>query len=115
MLSLWEKLNVICSVDLLADYSDLISNRELEWDYTHVTYTYTNIYFFCNCTCSRVIYIKREKNSILLLLLCYKYLQIVEELEVAGGLRGLLDSLTEGHRTSPTLSPVSAAHSIEGS
>lgn len=30
VLSLWEKLNIIGTVDLLGDYSDLISNRELE-------------------------------------------------------------------------------------
>lgn len=36
VLSLWEKLNVICSVDLLGNYSDLISNRELKRDYTYM-------------------------------------------------------------------------------
>lgn len=43
------------------------------------------------------------------------YLQIIEELKVAGGLRGPLDSLTQSHRTGSTLSPVEAAHSVKGS
>lgn len=51
----------------------------------------------------------QNKNSV------YPYLQIIEELEVAGGLRGPLNSLTQGHCTSSTLSPVRAAHGIEGS
>jgi len=33
VLSLWEQLNVIRSVDLLGDYSNFISNRELERNY----------------------------------------------------------------------------------
>lgn len=43
------------------------------------------------------------------------YLQIIEELEVAGGLRGPLDSFTQGHCTGSTISPVGAAHSVKGS
>ncbi len=37
MLSCWEKLNIIGSVDLLGDYPNLISNRKLEriWKYAH--------------------------------------------------------------------------------
>lgn len=43
------------------------------------------------------------------------YLQIIEELEVAGGRRGPLDSLTQGHRTGSAFGPVRAAHGVEGS
>lgn len=32
VLSLWEKLNIICTIDLLGNYSNLISNGELKWN-----------------------------------------------------------------------------------
>lgn len=41
------------------------------------------------------------------------YLHIIEELEVAGGLRGPLDGLAQCHCTGATLGPVGAAHSIK--
>ena len=43
------------------------------------------------------------------------YLQIIEELELAGGLGGPLDSLPQGHSTGSTFGPVGAAHGVEGS
>lgn len=43
------------------------------------------------------------------------YVQVIEEFEIGGGLSGPLDSLTQGHSTSSTFSPVGAAHSIKGS
>lgn len=43
------------------------------------------------------------------------YLQLIEELEVARFIRGLLDSLSQGCGPSAPCSPVAAAHGIKRS
>lgn len=42
------------------------------------------------------------------------HLQVIEEFEVAGGLRGPLDSLAQGNSASTTFGPVGAAYSVKG-
>lgn len=42
------------------------------------------------------------------------HLQVIEEFEVAGGLRGPLDSLAEGHSAGSPIGPVCAVHSVKG-
>lgn len=57
VLGLREKLNIICTVDLLGNYSNLISNRELKWNWRYT----------CGRQCSLLVHVytqmpKLEKN-----------------------------------------------------
>lgn len=45
VLSVWEELDIICPIDLLGDYSNLIGNRELERKDLHI-YTLTSLQSF---------------------------------------------------------------------